>query len=110
MTLDEFNNKGFKPGDILMVYNRWLIIFAGFRESIYGRSVRHAFLFHAFTAIDEPYNVSACIDGPRPGIGYVEDRYTIKLATNMEKRILFDRIKKSHGVIWNGQNLEKIHI
>lgn len=110
MTLEEFNKKGFNPGDILMVHNHWLIIFAGFRESIYGRSVRHAFIFHAIADIHGTYNV-VCIDEPRPGIGYVEDVkdvYDVRLANNIEKKFLFDRIKNSYGVMWDGQSLRKI--
>ena len=116
MTLDEFNKKGFNPGDVLMVVHgsiHWLIIFAGLRESSYhgGAVIKHAFLFHAITDINDSNHTSVCIDEVRPGIGYVEDdAKNVRLANNAEKKILFDRIKKFHGVMWDGQSLRRIQM
>ena len=90
----------YKDGDIIMV-RRWIVILKGLGEqpSEYFPN-KHTIIYYAVAHSDG--DTTATPSEPSPGIGYVEevDESLVRLATNKEKCILFDKLNR-RGVRWD---------
>jgi hypothetical protein len=90
----------YKDGDIIMV-RRWIVILKGLGEPIEYFPDKHTIIYYAVANIDSDTCVAPT--EPSPGIGWVEevsDDNIVRLATNKEKRILFDRLYRK-GIRWD---------
>ena len=83
----------FKKGDIMVKNNHWIFIFDGLKLS----GPQLAVVYHAVCSFDGYTTV-----GRGPGIGYYDPFYpeNFRLATNDEKKLLFNRIKIK-GTYWD---------
>lgn len=95
---DEF---GFSDGDVLVIRN-WILIYAGCKRSDFGNRILHAIMYHALMKIDGDHLTSVNINGPSPGIGYIEHNPKPRYATNTEINNFLNFIESSnHNVKWD---------
>lgn len=89
----------YKDGDIIMV-RRWIVILKGLGEPSEYFPDRHTIIYYAVAHSDG--NTCAAPSEPSPGIGWIEevDDSLVRLATNKEKHILFDKLNR-RGVRWD---------
>jgi len=81
-----------KDGDFLVKGN-WLFIFDHFEPGLLNRNA-HAFLYKALLHFNEDYMTVPPL-GTSRGIGYYEDQYAeLRYATNYERRMFMDKLKK----------------
>ena len=108
--MDEF---GFEIGDILVCHERWILIYAGYRDSsaYFREEIRHAIVYYALMNLESGYADMSWPD-PRPGIGYIETNRDMRFATNEEIMRFYNRLKmmkckwdyKNKAIVYRGIN------
>lgn len=99
MRADVFNSL-YKDGDVIMV-RQWITILKGLDEPNEYFPDKHPIVYYAVASI----NSDTCVTPTEPshGIGWIEevsDDNMVRLATNKEKRIIFDRLYRK-GIRWD---------
>lgn len=90
----------YKDGDIIIVC-RWIVILKGLGEPNEYFPDKHPIIYYAVVNINN--DTCAAPTEPSPGIGWIEeipDDNMVRLATNKEKRIIFDRLYRK-GIRWD---------
>ena len=89
----------YKDGDVIIVC-RWIVILKGLGEPSEYFPDKHTIIYYAIAHSDS----STCVTPSEPsaGIGWIEEvtDSMVRLATNKEKHILFDKLN-SRGVRWD---------
>lgn len=98
--MDEF---GFEIGDILVCRETWILIYAGYKDSVNNGEIRHAIVFYALMNLESGY-VSMSWPEPRPGIGYFETNPGTRYATNEEIMKFYSRMKMMKCAKWDYKN------
>ena len=98
--MDEF---GYEIGDILVCREKWILIYAGYNDSVFNGEIRHAIKFYSLMNLDSGY-VDLCWPEPRPGIGYFETNPGIRYATNEEIMRFYNRMKMMKCAKWDYKN------
>ena len=90
----------YKDGDVIIV-RQWIVILKGIGEPSEYFPDKHTIIYYALARLVG--DTTAAPPEPSPGIGWIEevDESLVRLATNKEKHILFDKLN-SRGVRWNG--------
>lgn len=89
----------YKDGDIIIVC-RWIVILKGLGEPSEYFPDKHTIIYYALARLVG--DTTAAPPEPSTGIGWIEevDESLVRLATNKEKHILFDKLN-SRGVRWD---------
>lgn len=98
--MDEF---GFEIGDILVCRETWILIYAGYKDSVNNGEIRHVIVFYALMNL-ESGNVDMSWPEPRPGIGYFETNPGIRYATNEEIMRFYNNLKMRKCAKWDYKN------
>ena len=99
----------FKEGDVIKIDGYWIIIYCKLGEPSVYFPGRHAIIYHAITHTGD---IAAHVPSqPQAGIGWIEDKKDdlVRLATNDEKQMLFERMKEC-GCKWDETNLRVVEI
>lgn len=88
----------YKNGDIIIV-RQWIVILKGLEPNEYFPD-KHPIVYYALAHLVG--NTTAAPPEPSRGIGWIEevDESLVRLATNKEKHILFDKLN-NRGVRWD---------
>ena len=89
----------YKDGDVIIV-RQWIVILKGLMGPNEYFPDKHPIIYYALARLVG--DTTAAPPEPSPGIGWIEevDESLVRLATNKEKHILFDKLN-SRGVRWD---------
>ena len=107
MTAGEFNSQ-YTNGDVIVVqsyYSRtdWIVLVCGLGDEERYFTGMHPILYHAVLYLSEG-RLFGSVEGPRTGIGWVEESPSIRRATNEETGLLFKCLERE-GYEWDKENL-----
>ena len=98
--MDKF---GFEDGDIVVVNEHWIIIYAGYCERLIGGRTKHAITFYCISMLYGGY-FRCHWPASRTGIGYFEDfDKGVRVATNSEKSRFYNKMV-NNNMMWDYQN------
>ena len=98
MDIHEFDKK-FKKGDIAIIDDRWVCILSEPKPSMVNYAIQY---YGLVDLVSGYFNMHI---QPAGGIGWLEEINKIRLANNVEKKALYEKLR-NRGYKWNEEKFE----